>query len=147
MGKKQTIEQLIAVPTNVVKAGIAYGLGTLAQSKEVFLPSLSWRQFAKNLEEEKPLSDAGVAMKAIESGRQLNLPELEFIGEAVLTKTLIRAETNPATPRHITAQVAETVEEVGIDPELVPLLNDDDAQQAKGILQSYRKVKHLFPNK
>lgn len=147
MNKKPAVEQLLAVPIGVAKMGVSYGLAALIQTREVFLPSQSRHEFVSQLRQDKPLSDAEVAVDAIETGQQRDIPELEFIGKAALTKALIRAETDPETPGQVTAQLAETAGDVGIDPELVPLLDDDDAQKAKDILHSYDKVKNLFPNR
>lgn len=145
--KPSNIEFILAMPANALRAGLTYGRTAVAQSVEVFLPSQSAGEFVKQLERERRLNDANVGVKAIETGRKLDVPELEYIGEALVTKALIRAKTSPSTPPQVAEQVAETVEQIGVDPEWVPLLGDDDATQAKGILQSYDKVKHLFPNR
>lgn len=139
-------EFILAMPAVVLRKGLGLGRTVVSQSLEVLMPPEP-RELVTRLKQEKPLSDAAVAVDAIEKGRKLDLPELEYIGEAVLTKTLIRAETNPATPSRVTAQVVDIVQEVGLDPEQVPLLEDDDAAKAKGIMGRYDTVKQLFPKR
>ncbi len=145
--EREIVERAAAVPLDMVRAGLSYGLRMMLQTKDVLLPVQSRYVFVGRLKAAKVQSDIDVAMEAIYRGRKRDIPELEFFGEAALAKTLIRAEEDPRTPDGATAELAGQVEQAGIDPELVPLLSDDDAVKAKAIMRSCHKVTHFFPNR
>lgn len=144
--KYLNVEYALTAPKGALEIMMSFGRSVVSQSVEVFWPQDAQR-FVAQLRQEEPLNDAAVGKRAIEVGRQLDTPELEFIGAATLAKTLLRAETDPATPRHVREQVADILAESGVDPELVPLLDDEEAILVRDIMHRYDKVKPLFPKR
>lgn len=139
---------ILAVPKYTSKFCWYFGKELLREASTVMFPEGSDQAHVHHLQQRAPLMDAQGGIKAIEKGRKYDEPELEFIGGAALTLAAIRAEDNQDISDHVTGEIVRLIHEQGIEPQLTPLLSDEQARRADEVISSHQpeqKVSHIFP--
>lgn len=94
-----------------------------------------------------PLHQAKLGLAAVSRGRKNDIPELEFTGEAMAVAAVLRANDNPDIPRDEVDQVVGKLIEAGIDPELSPLVPDEQVVQAQQLIRQSSPVIPMFPDR
>lgn len=88
-----------------------------------------------------PLNDARVGADAVTAGLSRNDQNLVQIGEALISKALIKAEESSAVPDEITRNIAKIAIDHQIDPLDNNYLNSNDADQADFIIIEASQLK------
>lgn len=99
----------------------------------------------EKLHSSAPYHETDIGLAAVHRGRKEDIPELEFTGEALAVAAVLRASRNPNIPRDTVDQVVSKLIEAGIDPELSPLVPDEQAVQAQQLMRQSAPTP-LFPN-
>jgi hypothetical protein len=80
------------------------------------------------------LHTAVVGRSAIQRGKKVDDPELQYTGEAMILKEAVKAQEDPNIPEKVREQIVDIAIEEGIDPRLSPLIPDETAEQARQLI-------------
>jgi hypothetical protein len=91
------------------------------------------------------LHAARLGIKAVVDGRGKEAPELEFFGEATAIRAAVRASRDQETRPRVVDEIVEIIAEAGINPELSPLLGDDEAEEAQKLIEGNNRIIDILP--
>lgn len=120
--------------------GIELGSMALRTADDRFLHPPDVRELRRNMR----LHDAYIGFDAVARGRAKNVPELVYLGEAAIVHAVVKAEEDPEVSKQSVEQIVDLALEAGVDPELSPLVGDEEAEKAKELIRHNSKVIHLF---
>jgi len=92
------------------------------------------RTLVTRLAQDARLHTAVVGRSAVQRGKKVNDPELQYTGEAMILKEAVRAQEDPNIPQNVREQIVDIAIEEGIDPRLSPLLPDETAERARQLI-------------
>jgi len=147
--ERNALDYLLGASIEVTQKGLDmanYLGGRLVQEtyKKAEAYGLVGRTLVTRLVEDARLHTAVVGRSAIQRGKKVDDPELQFTGEAMVLEAAVKAQDDPNVPENVVEQIVEIAIQEGIDPRLSPLIPDETAEQARQIMVQQDNVTMFY---
>ena len=147
--ERNALDYLLGASIEVTQKSLGmanYLGGRLVQEtyKKAEAYGLVGRTLVTRLVEDARLHTAVVGRSAIQRGKKVDDPELQFTGEAMVLEAAVKAQDDPNVPENVVEQIVEIAIQEGIDPRLSPLIPDETAEQARQIMVQQDNVTMFY---